>query len=86
MRWNEIRASYPEQWVLVEALDAHSEPNRRVVESMALLETFVDSPTAWKAYSKLHKENPQRELYIAHTSQPQLEIMERSWLGVRANK
>ena len=86
MKWNEIRVSHPEQWVLVEALQAHSAQSKRIVESLALLETFADSPTAWRAYSKLHKKTPQRELYIAHTSQPELDITERSWLGVRVNR
>ena len=86
MKWNEIRASHPEKWVHVEAMQAHSAQSKRIVESAALVETFADSATAWKAYRVLHKENPHRELYVAHTSQIELDITERSWLGVRANR
>lgn len=36
-----------------------------------------------KAYGQLHHQEPQRELYVAHTDRVELEIEERRWLGIR---
>ncbi len=47
MKWNEIRQIYPSQWLLVEALTAHSEEGRRFVEDLAVIDTFADSTAAW---------------------------------------
>ena len=38
MVWQEIRAHYPQQWVLVEAIKAHSETNKRIPDSSTLLD------------------------------------------------
>jgi hypothetical protein len=38
-----------------------------------------------KAYAKMHHETPARELYFFHTDREQLDIHERSWLGLRGN-
>jgi hypothetical protein len=83
MQWQEIREHYPQQWLLVEAIKAHSETNVRIVEQLAVLESFSDSVTAMKGYAQLHREAPQRELYVFHTSRETLEIGERTWLGIR---
>ncbi len=34
------------------------------------------------AYRDIHKKEPQREQYVAHTKKENLEIQERKWLGV----
>ena len=31
MQWQEIRKHHPQQWLLVEAIKAHSEVNKRIV-------------------------------------------------------
>jgi hypothetical protein len=36
-----------------------------------------------KAYGQLHHQEPQRELYVAHTDRIELAIEERRWLGIR---
>ena len=83
MQWQEIREHYPQQWLLVEAIKAHSETNVRVVEQLAVVESFSDSVTAMKGYAQLHREAPDRELYVFHTSREALDISERTWLGIR---
>ncbi len=35
MEWPEIRQHYPEQWLLLEALKAHSEGQQRILEQLA---------------------------------------------------
>lgn len=83
MQWQEIRKHYPQQWLLVEAIKAHSEANQRILEQLAVVGTFADSPTAMKSYLQLHREAPERELYVFHTSRETLDVTERRWLGVR---
>ena len=83
MQWQEIRNHYPQQWLLVEAIKAHSESNKRILEQIAVVGTFPDSVIAMKSYVQLHHEAPERELYVFHTSRETLDITERSWLGIR---
>jgi hypothetical protein len=83
MTWEEIRHHFPHQWLLVEAMEAYSEPGKRIVEQLSVLNTFPDSATAMKAYAKSHHEAPARELYFFNTDREQLDIHERSWLGIR---
>jgi hypothetical protein len=82
MKWQEIRQQYPRQWLLVEAVKAHSEANKRILEQLAVIGAFPDSITAMNHYAQLHRDAPQRELYVFHTSRRTLDITERRWLGV----
>jgi hypothetical protein len=83
MVWQDIRKHYPQQWLLVEAIQAHSEANKRILAQLAVVDTFPDSIAAMQRYAQLHHEAPQRELYVFHTSRERLDISERSWFGVR---
>jgi hypothetical protein len=83
MDWQEIRTHYPQQWLLVEVLDAHSEADRRVLEQLAVIGTYPDSIRAMKRYQQLHREAPDRELYVFHTSREALDVKERRWIGIR---
>ena len=83
MKWQEIRTHYPQRWLLIEAIKAHSEASKRILEQLAVVGTFPDSSTALKSYQQLHHEAPDRELYVFHTSRETLDITERRWLGIR---
>lgn len=83
MKWEEIRKHYPHQWLLVEAIKAHSESGKRILEHISVVGSFPDSVTAMKGYTQLHRKAPERELYIFHTDREQLDITERRWLGIR---
>ena len=85
MQWNDIRQHSPASWLLVEALKAHSAGGKRVLEDLAVLEKFPDSTTALARYAEMHRESPERELYVFHTDREVLEVIERRWLGVRVN-
>lgn len=85
MQWQEIRQHYPQQWLLLEAIEAHSEANKRILEQLAVIETFSDSVAAMKRYARLHHDAPDRELYVFHTGRETLDITERTWLGIRSN-
>lgn len=86
MTWQEIRNHYPQQWLLMEAIKAHSENGKRILEQLSVVSTFPDSVTAMQAYTQLHREAPERELYVFHTSRETLDIAERRWLGIRSVK
>ena len=83
MKWEEIRKHYPHQWLLVEAIKAHTESGKRILEELSVVNTFPDSRVAMKDYIALHKQSPERELYVLHTNREILDITERRWLGIR---
>ena len=83
MQWSEIRCRYPDDWLLIEAIEARSENGKRILDDIAVVATFPDSVTAMKRYTRLHHEAPQRELYVCHTERETLEIRERQWHGIR---
>ena len=83
MEWQEVRAQFPQQWVLIEAVSAHDEGDKRIVEQVAVLGVFADSAAAMKHYAQLHREQPQREMFVFHTSRQELDITIRYWLGLR---
>ncbi len=83
MEWHEIREHFPQTWLLVEATKAHSEAGHRILEQLLVVESFPDSTTAMRHYTRLHREAPDRELYVFHTSREKLDISERRWLGIR---
>ncbi len=83
MKWEEIRNHYPHQWLLVEAIRARSESGKRILEQLAVVSTFSDSKQAMDGYIHLHRLSPTRELYVLHTDRADLDIAERSWLGIR---
>jgi hypothetical protein len=84
MQWQEIRSHYPHQWLLIEAIKARSEPNRRILNEISVVETYPDSVSTMDGYKRLHRQSPERELYVFHTDRPQLDIIERRWLGIRS--
>lgn len=83
MQWSEIRSAYPSQWLIVEALAARTEGERRQLEQIAVVETCADGAAALQRYRQLHLQYPQRELYFVHTGREELDIRERQWLGIR---
>jgi hypothetical protein len=83
MKWVDVRKHFPHQWLLVEATQAHSSEDRRIIDELAVVECFEDGQTAMQSYSDLHRREPQRELYVIHTDREELEITELNWLGIR---
>lgn len=83
MKWTQIREQYPEQWVLVEAINAYSKNSFRHIEDLSIISNFTESTFAWKEYKKLHLDNPLREYYILHTCHETIEVEEQRFSGVR---
>jgi hypothetical protein len=86
MKWPDVRAPYPNQWLLIEALEALSRSNqRRDIRKIAVIERCKDGAEALARYRLLHRAHPEREFYYVHTSRTQLDIRERVWVGIRGN-
>jgi len=84
MQWPEIRKAHPDRWLVIEALEAHTTPDRqRVLDKLSVVDTCLDGATAFQSYRRLHQQYPQREFYSVHTSKEELEIEVRRWLGIR---
>lgn len=85
MQWSEIRQTHPNQWLVIEALEAHSEQDHRKLDQISVVERCPDGTTAMQRYRKLHQQYPHREFYFVHTSRQQIDIQERQWTGIRRN-
>ena len=84
MRWSEVRKTYPDQWVVIEALEAHTTPDsRRQLDQLAVIDRCTDGTAAMQLYRSLHRQYPHREFYFIHTSRTEPDITERQWLGIR---
>ncbi|MFZ3590107.1 hypothetical protein ACOI1C_12695 [Bacillus sp. DJP31] len=86
MNWGLVRQQYPDRLVVVEALATSSKDRIRIVEDMSIISTFDNSIEAWETYKRLHKENPDKELYVFHTSKIKPEVIEKFFIGVRGRK
>jgi hypothetical protein len=51
MRWQEIRAAHPDQWLVIEALEAHSENDHRIYDALGL-DSIAESPR-WSDFACL---------------------------------
>lgn len=80
MTWKNVRIHYPNSWLLIEAIVAHTENNRRILDDIAILSEHDDSPSALSQYKVIHKKAPHREYFVVHTSREQLDIEERWYL------
>ncbi len=86
MLWGDAKKAYPNQWVIIEAIDAHTEGNARIIKQMTVVDNFQDDNNrALLQYLQLHRKHRERELYVVHTSRLELDVIEQKWIGVRAN-
>lgn len=83
MQWYEVREAYPNQWLIIEALQTHTSDNRRLLDKIAIIERCTDGNAAMQSYRRLHQQYPTREFYFVHTIREELNIRERQWLGIR---
>lgn len=83
MKWSEIRNLFPDRFVLIEATKATSVKQRRTIEDMYVVDKYNSSTEAWSGYKEHHKEHPDREYYIFHTSKENVEVVEQFFNGIR---
>lgn len=81
--WKDVKKVYTDQWVLLEALEVHSEGEKRIVEQMEVIGCFADDgDKAFEKYVEMHKVHKEREYYIYHTSNENLNIGIKKRIGV----
>ncbi len=85
MDWPQVRKAHPDQWLVIEALAAHTTGNQRLLDEVAVVETCASGEEALQRYRQLHQDHPGREFCFVHTSRETLDIRERYWLGIRGN-
>ena len=86
MLWAEICQAYPNQWLIIEALETHTTPDKqRHLDCLAVIDTCPDGSAALQRYRHLYQQYPLREFYFVHTSRVELDIREREWIGVRTS-
>lgn len=84
MNWNDVKKAFPAQWVLIEAINAKTIGDKRIIEQMDIINSFADDGDfAFQKYIEMHKNHKEREYYIYHTSNDTLNIGVKKWLGVR---
>jgi len=85
LKWDEVRNTYPSQWVIIEAVEAHSEGNKRIIDKIAVIDSFMDGTrNVLLENAKSQRLYSGREIFVVHTSRSELDIEERRWVGVRA--
>jgi hypothetical protein len=77
MTWIEVRQQLPNRWVVVEALAARSEGDRRLLDDVSVAGVFESGTEAWSAQGLLARQHPDREFYPLHTSREAPDIRER---------
>ena len=86
MTWEDVKKAYPNQWLVIEAIEAHTEESDRILDNIIVVDTFYDDNNkALLEYVKLHRKDRTRELYVVHTLRKELNIVEKKLVGVRAD-
>lgn len=56
MIWEDIKKAYTDQWLIIEAIEAHTEGDERILNNIAVVETFQDDNNrAMLEYVNLHR-------------------------------
>ncbi|SOC24999.1 hypothetical protein SAMN05880501_1182 [Ureibacillus xyleni] len=82
MRWQEVQKRFPNEWVVLEVIVAHSDDGYRYIDEVVVVDKFENSLDAMERYEKLRKGQPQREYCFFHTSRQELVARER-YMGIR---
>lgn len=67
MQWQEVRTIFPDQYVLLEILDSHTEDNTQYVKDVAIVRAIQDPSEATKELLKCKDNN-----IVYHTGQEEL--------------
>lgn len=69
MQWQEVRNIYPDQYVLLEILNSHTENSMQYVDEVALIKAIQDPDEATKELLKCRDNN-----IVYHTGQEEIAI------------
>ncbi|MDC3424753.1 hypothetical protein NC797_09550 [Aquibacillus sp. 3ASR75-11] len=82
MRWQEVQKRFPNEWVVLEVIKAHSDDGHRYIEEVVVVDRFENSLEAMDRYEKIRKDQLLREYCFFHTSRENLVARER-YMGIR---
>ena len=85
MKWVAARKMYVDKWIFFEAIEAHSQDGKRIVDELSVINAYEEGKEALKEYAEKHKKEKNREMYVYNTKNIDLLIEERIWIGVRKN-
>lgn len=75
MDWQMVREKYPHRWVVIEAIEAITHGETRIIKQMEVIEAFEnDWKPAWECYKRIHHLDKKREYYMLHTKREDLEV------------
>jgi hypothetical protein len=75
MNWEAIRHQYPNNWVVVEAIDAATQGTQRIIDELNFIQAFgSDWNAAWALYKQVHRADKNREYYVLHADRQELNI------------
>lgn len=77
MKWVEARKIYVNKWILLEAIEAHSQDGKRIVDELFVIKAYEQGKEALKEYAEKHKKEKSREMYVYNTKNIDLLIEER---------
>ena len=83
MMWAEARAAHPDRWLVIEVLASRTVDGWRYFDRVEVVDECPDGRAAMKRCSAAQRTHPDRDYLFAHTSRAELEVYERSWVGVR---
>lgn len=69
MQWQEVRNIYPDQYVLLEILNSHTEDSTQIVDEVALIKAIQDPDEATRELFKCKDNN-----IVYHTGQEKITI------------
>ncbi len=69
MQWQEVRNTYPDQYVLLEILKSHTKDNTQYVDEVALIKAIQDPDEATRELLKCRNNN-----IVYHTGQQKITI------------
>lgn len=80
MKWDKVREVYPNKWVVLEAVEAHSVDGYRILDNVEVQDVCTDAMEAFCKHAALQKQWPRREFYFFHTLREALDIHEKKQL------
>jgi hypothetical protein len=83
MKWKEIRSTYPDQWLVVEAVTSFVDGGMLVPSELKVAARCADGGDAMDTYRRLNREHPERDFVFVHTSRETLALEVHSWVGIR---
>lgn len=83
MRWDEVRAAFPDRWVVMEAFEAHSDGQLRIFDRVEVVDSFADGRATMQCCAELDRQYPKREFCFGHTSNAELAVEVRWGVGFR---